>query len=222
MAAEKLRADTGQRNAFVGHFDVGNLKFVVAVLVESPRGAVVVGVVDLIAVACEVEADEEAFARQGLNVGDAQMQAAALPGGEVGVHGVGIDGIAQGGIYLVVADEVVGIAEIEVVVEHVVLTTRRVGVLGDIEVLIDFLHLVGMGMGAAVASHDAVGAEGIVVLHTGEDAEVTARSIPGRVLLIVERILNLLPVHREALVHPVPDEAALQLGVFVDSVPVVL
>ena len=63
------------------------------------------------------------------------------------------------------ADEFIGIAEVEVVVQHIVFALAIIVVLSDIEVLVHLLHFVGMGMGAAVASHDAISTEGIVILY---------------------------------------------------------
>ena len=69
-------------------------------------------------------------------------------------------------------------------------------------------HLGGVGVGLAIGGDNAVGAEGVVVANAGQAAQVAAHGIP----------FSILPW--ETLVHPVPDESALQLRVAVDGVPV--
>ena len=73
---------------------------------------------------------------------------------------------------------------------------------------IDGPDLGGMGMRRAVGSEDAIGAESIVVLDTGQLAQVAP--------------CGPTAVFQEALIHSIPNEATLQLGVLVDSVPIVL
>ena len=77
---------------------------------------------------------------------------------------------------------------------------------------VDSFDLLHMGMGLPQRGYQSVGTEGIVVADAGQAAQVAADGI-------VEATQGV--VSGETLVNPVPDEAALQLRIFVDGVPIV-
>ena len=85
---------------------------------------------------------------------------------------------------------------------------------GKLDGLIHLLHLGGVMMRPPVAADHAVGAESVVVAHPVGMAEVAANGKPIHILVFI--------VDDKALVHPVPDAAALQLPVGFNHVPIVL
>ncbi len=112
-------------------------------------------------------------------------------------HAVGHVGVA----YLVVAE----ILEIESV-HDLVFVLRRAALESDVAVGV--LHLGHRGMGRAVGVDDAV----------AEEIGVARRvhSVIAAIGPVLHAVLILLG---EALVDPVPDESALQVGIFVDALP---
>ena len=222
----------GQLYRVGGAFDTDQLKLVVAVLAEGPRGAGVVGVVHLVAVAGEVEPHKEPFAGHGVELRHAEVEAAALACGQGWVYGVAEQAVAERGEDAAFAHKVARVAEIEAIVKHVVRLSFGVGVLCHLEALVHFLQLVGMGVGDTEAAHHPIGAESIVVLHSGQAAQVAANGIPQtvakrvgavqRVAFVGKGLPMVAGVAHKTLVHPVPHKASLQRGVLVDGVPIVL
>lgn len=214
--------------------EIGHLELVVAILGENPRSYGIVRVVDLVAIASEIETDEDTLAWKGVELGHAETKTTALSGREMGMNGIGINAIAMGRKDLVMADEIVGIAEIEIVMEGIVLFAGGEGDLADIEILIDLLDLVGMGMGFAIAADYAVGAESIVVADAWQAAQIATHGIPGNGRLdgSSDGIVGSLDGEngkrgiggagdKKTLVDPIPDEATLKLGILADGIPII-
>ena len=80
------------------------------------------------------------------------------------------------------------------------------------DILKHLLHLIDMRVRSAVGSYQTVGAE-VGVVDDAYKSHVSTESPDVAVILIFDS---------ECLVYPVPDEAALQLVVLINQIPVIL
>ena len=109
------------------------------------------------------------------------------------------------------------------VVQRIVLQVGEVETVGDAEialrqihrlkadVLVGILYLRHTGMRGAIRPYQSVAQE--VTIARCIHAKVTAIGIEGTTVLLIGL--------QESLIHPIPDESTLQVGVFIDGLPLI-
>ena len=78
-------------------------------------------------------------------------------------------------------------------------------------ILVGILHLRHTGMRCAVGAYQSVAQE--VTVARRVHAKVSAIGIEGTAILLVGL--------QESLIHPIPDESTLQVGIFIDGLPLI-